>query len=114
MSLMERTEQALARHFEAACGHGAPPRLVEAMRHAVFSGGARIRPQLCMAVAVACGDDRPELTDAAAVAQDRADAPAATPETAEAEKAAPALEDKQMSAERVKRPYKRRDMQAQP
>jgi len=68
MSLMERTEQALARHFDAACGHGAPPRLVEAMRHAVFSGGARIRPQLCMAVAVACGDDRPELTDAAAVA----------------------------------------------
>ena len=68
MSLMERTEQALARHFEAACGHGAPPRLVDAMRHAVFSGGARIRPQLCMAVAVACGDDRPELTDAAAVA----------------------------------------------
>ena len=68
MSLMERTEQALARHFDAACGHGAPPRLVEAMRHAVFSGGARIRPQLCMAVAVACGDDHPELTDAAAVA----------------------------------------------
>lgn len=68
MSLMERTEHALARHFEAACGSGAPPRLVEAMRHAVFSGGARIRPQLCMAVAVACGDDQPELTDAAAVA----------------------------------------------
>lgn len=58
--------------------------------------------------------DMPTETDAAAVAQDRADAPAATPETAEAEKAAPALEDKQMSAERVKRPYKRRDMQAQP
>jgi geranylgeranyl diphosphate synthase type II len=38
------------------------------MRHAVFSGGARIRPQLCMAVATACGDDRPELTNAAAVA----------------------------------------------
>lgn len=68
MSLMERTEQALSRHFDAACGTGAPPRLVEAMRHAVFSGGARIRPQLCMAVAVACGDDQPELTDAAAVA----------------------------------------------
>ncbi|MFM8756153.1 MAG: polyprenyl synthetase family protein [Limnohabitans sp.] len=68
MSLMARTEHALARHFEAACGNGAPPRLVEAMRHAVFSGGARIRPQLCMAVAVACGDTQPELTDAAAVA----------------------------------------------
>ncbi|MEY2771911.1 MAG: hypothetical protein RIQ38_2330 [Pseudomonadota bacterium] len=67
MSLMERTEHALARHFDAACGTGAPPRLIEAMRHAVFSGGARIRPQLCMAVAVACGDDTPDLTDAAAV-----------------------------------------------
>jgi len=68
MSLIERTEHALTRHFDAACGAGAPPRLVNAMRHAVFSGGARIRPQLCMAVAVACGDDQPELTDAAAVA----------------------------------------------
>lgn len=68
MSLMDRTEHALSRHFEAACGTGAPPQLVQAMRHAVFSGGARIRPQLCMAVAMACGDDRPELTDAAAVA----------------------------------------------
>ncbi len=68
MSLMERTEDALARHFEAACGAGAPNRLVQAMRHAVFSGGARIRPQLCMAVAIACGDDDPLLTDAAAVA----------------------------------------------
>lgn len=68
MSLMVRTEHALTRHFEAACGQGAPARLVGAMRHAVFSGGARIRPQLCMAVAVACGDDDPRLTDAAAVA----------------------------------------------
>ena len=68
MSLMDRTEHALSRHFEAACGTGAPPQLVQAMRHAVFSGGARIRPQLCLAVAVACGDDQPELTDAAAVA----------------------------------------------
>jgi geranylgeranyl diphosphate synthase, type II len=67
MSLMERTERSLARHFESACGIGAPPRLVQAMRHSVFSGGARIRPQLCMAVAVACGDDQPALTDAAAV-----------------------------------------------
>ena len=68
MSLMDRTEHALSRHFEAACGTGAPPQLMQAMRHAVFSGGARIRPQLCLAVAVACGDDQPELTDAAAVA----------------------------------------------
>ncbi len=68
MSLLIRAEQALNSHFEQAVGMGAPPRLVAAMRHAVFSGGARIRPQLCMAVAAACGDDAPELTNAAAVA----------------------------------------------
>jgi len=55
-------------HFDAAAGNGAPQRLQAAMQHAVFSGGARIRPQLCMAVATACGDDPPELTNAAAVA----------------------------------------------
>ena len=68
MSLMTRAEQALSTHFVRAAGVGAPSRLVSAMRHAVFSGGARIRPQLCMAVATACGDDAPELTNAAAVA----------------------------------------------
>jgi len=68
MSLLTRTEHALSTHFDQAAGVGAPSRLVAAMRHAVFSGGARIRPQLCMAVATACGDDRPELTNAAAVA----------------------------------------------
>ena len=68
MSLMTRAEHALTTHFEQAAGTGAPPRLVAAMRHAVFSGGARIRPQLCMAVATACGDNAPQLTNAAAVA----------------------------------------------
>ena len=68
MSLLIRAEQAISTHFEQAAGAGGPPRLVAAMRHAVFSGGARIRPQLCMAVAAACGDDAPELTDASAVA----------------------------------------------
>ena len=68
MSLLMRTEAALKLHFDAAAGVGAPQRLQAAMQHAVFSGGARIRPQLCMAVATACGDDAPELTNAAAVA----------------------------------------------
>ena len=68
MSLLKRAEEALKSHFQAAAGVGAPPRLQAAMQHAVFSGGARIRPQLCMAVATACGDDAPELTNAAAVA----------------------------------------------
>ncbi len=68
MSLIARTEQALSQHFELAVGIGAPQKLQAAMKHAVFSGGARIRPQLCMAVAVACGEDEPDLTNAAAVA----------------------------------------------
>ncbi|MBS2011702.1 MAG: polyprenyl synthetase family protein [Deltaproteobacteria bacterium] len=33
----------------------APPRLGDAIREAVFPGGARLRPQLCLGVAVACG-----------------------------------------------------------
>ncbi len=48
--------------------HQAPPRLAGAVWHAVFPGGARIRPRLTLAVATACGEDRPELAEAAAVA----------------------------------------------
>jgi geranylgeranyl diphosphate synthase type II len=68
MSLLSRAEEALKSHFDTAAGSGAPPMLQAAMQYAVFSGGARIRPQLCLAVATACGDDAPELTNAAAVA----------------------------------------------
>ena len=46
----------------------APPTLVQALHHAVFPGGARIRPQLCLAVAAACGNDDPALSLAAAAA----------------------------------------------
>lgn len=66
--MQQRIEQALERHFAPLLTESAPPRLLAAMRHSVFPGGARIRPQLCVAVARACGDDAPELTDAAAVA----------------------------------------------
>lgn len=45
-----------------------PPQLADAIHYGVFPGGARVRPRLCMAVAAACGDDRPELTNAAAAA----------------------------------------------
>lgn len=44
----------------------APPRLVSAVRHAVFPGGARIRPRLCVAVSAACGADAPALVAGAA------------------------------------------------
>jgi len=36
------------------------------MRHSVFPRGARIRPKLALAVAAACGDDLPALSEAAA------------------------------------------------
>jgi geranylgeranyl diphosphate synthase type II len=38
------------------------------MRYAVFPGGARIRPRLCLAVARACAEDLPMLSAAAAAA----------------------------------------------
>jgi geranylgeranyl diphosphate synthase type II len=38
------------------------------VRYAVFPGGARVRPRLCLAVAQACGDDQPPVSDAAAAA----------------------------------------------
>ena len=68
MSMQQRIETALELHFSHIQALSAPPRLMSAMRHAVFPGGARIRPQLCLAVAKACGDDAPALSDAAAVA----------------------------------------------
>jgi len=70
MNISLRIEQALDQHFSRVETAGAPPRLLAAMRHAVFPGGARIRPQLCLAVATACGDDAPALSNAAAIAME--------------------------------------------
>ena len=74
MDAMKRVEQALAAATEQALvaavahteGPGCPPRLAAAIRYAVFPGGARIRPRLCLAVACACGEDDPGIADAAA------------------------------------------------
>lgn len=66
MQTEARIEQALNRAVGAGESRGAPPRLAAAIRHAVFPGGARIRPQLCLAVAGACGDVDSPLVDAAA------------------------------------------------
>jgi len=65
---MTRIEQALLAAVGPGESPGCPPRLAGAVRHAVFPGGARIRPQLCLAVARSCGDNDPALADAAAVA----------------------------------------------
>ncbi|MEO8280651.1 MAG: polyprenyl synthetase family protein [Ideonella sp.] len=68
MKPITRIEQALATAISSAESPDCPPKLAGAIRHAVFPGGARIRPQLCIAVARACGDDDPQLTEAAASA----------------------------------------------
>ena len=68
MDAISRIERALNAALDRADAPGAPPRLAAAMRHAVFPRGARIRPRLCLAVAAACGDDHPAVTNAAAAA----------------------------------------------
>jgi geranylgeranyl diphosphate synthase type II len=65
---MNRIERALSAAVAYAEVPGAPPRLAAAVRYAVFPGGARVRPRLCLAVARACGDDQPAIADAAATA----------------------------------------------
>ncbi|MFB0492776.1 geranylgeranyl diphosphate synthase type II [Methylobacterium sp. OAE515] len=63
-----RIEIALDRAVAHAEAPGAPPLLAEALRYAVFPGGHRIRPRLCLSVAQACGDDDPGGSEAAAAA----------------------------------------------
>lgn len=68
MQAAMRIEEALAQAVSQAQGPGAPPLLAAALDYAVFPAGHRIRPQLCLAVAHACGDRDPIAADAAAVA----------------------------------------------
>ncbi|HKM61736.1 MAG TPA: polyprenyl synthetase family protein [Acidisphaera sp.] len=68
MDATARIERVLTTALARARSPGCPPLLAEAMRHAVFPGGARIRPRLCLAVAAACAEDDPAVTDAAAAA----------------------------------------------
>ena len=64
---LTRIEQALTDALSRNTAQRCPPKLTAAAHHAVFPGGARIRPRLCLAVAEACGDDQPRATDAAAI-----------------------------------------------
>ncbi len=68
MDVMSRIERTLTLALAKGDHPGCPPKLVAAMRHAVFPRGARIRPRLCHAVAAACGEDAPGITDAAGAA----------------------------------------------
>lgn len=66
MDVAERIELALMKNLQAVRAPSCPPGLDQAVQYAVFPGGARVRPKICLAVADACGEDRPEITDAAA------------------------------------------------
>ncbi|MFW5660083.1 MAG: polyprenyl synthetase family protein [Oceanicaulis sp.] len=63
-----RIEAELRAAVDRAAAQGCPPTFAKALDYAVFPGGARVRPQLCLAVAGACGDGEPALSSAAAAA----------------------------------------------
>lgn len=63
-----RIEQNLEATIERATGSSCPPGLSQAIHHAVFPGGARVRPTLTLAVADACGCTDNAMADGAAVA----------------------------------------------
>ncbi|GAC1620513.1 MAG: polyprenyl synthetase family protein [Nevskia sp.] len=66
MNATTRIEQALDAAITPGEAAGCPPRLASAIRYAVFPGGARIRPRLCLAVACANAEDDPAISEAAA------------------------------------------------
>jgi geranylgeranyl diphosphate synthase type II len=68
MILDARIEAAIGAAIALGQGGIAPARLASALHYAVTPGGARIRPTILLSVALACGDDRPGLADAAAAA----------------------------------------------
>ena len=68
MPLTTRIEAAIASAIRTGQSGPAPSRLAAALHHATAPGGARIRPTILTSVALACGDDRPALTDIAAAA----------------------------------------------
>ncbi len=60
--------QTLTVALDIATAESCPPRLAEAVRYAVLPGGARVRPELCLAVAGACGSKDLTIPLAAAAA----------------------------------------------
>ena len=65
MHAEDRIDAALKCAIDGAAGPACPPGLAEAMRYAVFPGGHRIRPQLCLAVATAQAGSDDAVVDAA-------------------------------------------------
>lgn len=68
MSPLKHLDRALDHALKSHESEKGPALLGKAIRHSVFPGGARIRPQLTLAVAQACGNDDPQLSMATAIA----------------------------------------------
>ena len=68
MKISDRIEKTLMEVIQRAKLDPAPSKLAAALNYAVFPGGARVRPQLALAVSIACGDDNPRLSNASAIA----------------------------------------------
>lgn len=69
MSLTPRIEKAVSDAILIGQGRGpVPGKLASALDYATAPGGARIRPTILLSVALACGDDQPKLSNAAAAA----------------------------------------------
>lgn len=68
MNAIQRIDATLSKALGDAEGSLTPPLLAKAMNHAVFPGGARVRPRLCLATAAACGQGQMDLALAAAAA----------------------------------------------
>lgn len=69
MPLTPRIEEAVNAAVLLGQGRGpVPGKLSSALAYATAPGGARIRPTILLSVALACGDDQPKLSNAAASA----------------------------------------------
>jgi len=68
MDLSDRIETGMQAAIRYATANGCPQKLGDALRYAVFPGGARLRPRLCLAVALACGDRDQQAATACATA----------------------------------------------
>lgn len=68
MAMMTRINAAVQAAVAVGQGGTAPEKLSQALAYATAPGGARIRPTILLSVAHACGDDKPEVTNAALAA----------------------------------------------
>lgn len=68
MEAVARIEACLEDAVASATGNACPPKLAKAIHYAMFPGGARVRPLLCVSVATACSSKYEEVADGAAAA----------------------------------------------